>query len=177
MILPIFTYGEKILRDKANEVVDFNDPTLPAFIADMFETMLNANGVGLAAPQVGVDKCIIIVEEELTEGEIFKGVFINPKIISVFGRKVLMKEGCLSFPGICENIVRNESIDIEWSDEKGEKHRDFFHGVPSRILQHEIDHVNGALMSDLFDSGDRLMNFMKFEAIKNKKVKPPYPIV
>lgn len=175
MIFPIYTYGQFILRNKSEDA-NLNDVLLPSFIKDMFETIHNANGVGLAAPQVGLNKRIIIVEEEFSDGELFKGVFINPTIIRYYGRMLLMSEGCLSFPGISENVARPESIEVEWYDEKKEYHKDFFHGIESRILQHEIDHLNGVLFIDKMSGLDRLKIFMKLEAIKNKKVPTSYEI-
>jgi peptide deformylase len=176
MTYPIYLYGEKILRDKAVDV-DPTDPTLMQLISDMFETMHNANGAGLSAPQIGISKKIIVIEEELSDGELFKGVFINPKIIAYSGRNVYSAEGCLSFPGIPENIIRPLTIEVEWLDEKLELQHDFFHDIPSRILQHEIDHLNGILFIDKMNYVDRLGIFMKLEAIKEKKVKTSYPTV
>jgi len=175
VIFPIYTYGQSILRDKAEDV-DLNDVLLPSFIYDMFETMHNANGIGIAAPQVGLNKRIIVIEEEVTDGELFKGVFINPTILKYYGRMLLMSEGCLSFPGISENVVRPESIEIEWYDENKEYQRNFFHGVESRILQHEIDHLNGVLFIDKISGLDRLKMFMRLESIKNKKVTTTYQV-
>lgn len=175
MIHPIYTYGENILR-KTIEPLDFTDTALGYLISDMFETMRAANGVGLAANQIGVDKSIIVVEIELSDGELFHGAFINPKIIAYSGRNLLMNEGCLSFPGLSENVVRPETIDIEWFDHEQKYHRDFFHGVPSRILQHEVDHLNGILYVDKISGLDRLKIFRSLEDIKNKKVKTLFPI-
>jgi peptide deformylase len=176
MIYPIFLYGENILRDKAVDV-DPTDLGLSTLISDMFETMHNANGVGLCAPQIGLNVKVIVIEEEFSDGELFKGVFINPKIIAYSGRNVVFAEGCLSLPGISENIIRPLTIELEWLDEKLEVQHDFFHGIPSRILQHEIDHLNGLLFIDKMNYLDRLSKFMKLEAIKDKKVITTYPVV
>lgn len=175
MIFPIYTYGEEILRKKAEDV-DLNDTALEYLIANMFETMRNANGVGLAAPQIGANSQIIVVEIELSDGELFQGAFINPKILAYSGRNLLMSEGCLSFPGLSEDVVRHETIDIEWYDYDKQYHRNFFHGVESRVLQHEIDHLNGILYVDKISALDRLKIFMRLEDIKNKKVKTLFPI-
>jgi len=175
MIYPIFLYGEKILRDKAIDV-NLHD-RLTDVISNMFETMHNTDGIGLAAPQIGLSKKLIVIEKEISDGELFKGVFINPKIIAYSGRNVVYSEGCLSLPGISENIIRPYTIELEWLDEKLELHHSFFHEIPARILQHEIDHLNGLLFIDKMNYVDKLTKFTKLEAIKNKKVTTTYPTV
>jgi peptide deformylase len=177
MIYPIYTYGEDILRKKAEDLVfsKFKDGELDALIVDMFETMHNANGAGLAAPQIGVSTNLIVIEEEISDGELFKGVFINPKIFASVGLTT-MAEGCLSFPGIYEKITRPEIIDVEWYDENKIHHREILRDIKSRILQHEIDHLNGVLFIDKLHPDNRLKIFMQLEDIKNKKVKTDYPI-
>lgn len=176
MIFPIYTYGEKILRDKAQDV-DFNDSTLSQLISDMFETMDNARGAGLAAPQIGVSKKIFVVEEEVRPGELFKGVFINPKISFSSNHISRITEGCLSFPEISAQIVRPYSIHFEWYDENRKFHSENFADIEARIIQHEFDHLNGVFFVDRMDAVDRLKIFMKLEDIRNKKIKTFYPIV
>lgn len=175
MIFPIYTYGQPILRNKAEDI-DLDDVLLPSLIKDMFETMHNANGAGLAGPQVGLNRRITVVEEEVTDGKLFKGVFINPKILSYSGRMLVMTEGCLSFPDMYGKVIRPESIEVEWYDENKEYHKEFFHDIESRILQHEIDHLNGILFIDKVSALDRLKMFMRLEDIKNNKVPTSYEI-
>ena len=175
MIYPIYLYGEEILRKKAEDA-DLNDPNLPQLISDMFETMHAANGAGLAAPQIGISKKLIVIEEEIKDGEIFKGVFINPNIISYAGYLTELTEGCLSFPEIKAQIRRPAFIDVEWHDENKKYYRELISGIPSIILQHEIDHLNGVLFIDKMNSTEKLKLFMDLENIRNKKVKINYLI-
>ena len=176
MIHSIYVYGSDFLRKKV-ENVDLNDATLSSTISDMFETMHNANGAGLAANQIGINKRIIVAEEEISDGETFKGVFINPNILSYEGYLYSMKEGCLSFPGLKAEVSRPFAIEVEWYDEKAKYHKELFTGLPARILQHEIDHLKGILFIDKISLLDRLEKFMQLEDIKNKKVKTSYPII
>jgi peptide deformylase len=175
MFYPIYTYGEEVLRKKAEDV-DLNDPELPVLIEDMFTTMRMAHGAGLAAPQIGLNKRIIVVEEEISDGVIFKAVFLNANIIGYSGYITSMTEGCLSFPGIRVEVQRHTFIDVEWYDEDKKYHRELISGIKAIILQHEIDHLNGVLFIDKINSDDRLKIFMQLEHIKNKKVKTTYPI-
>jgi peptide deformylase len=175
MFYPIYTYGEEVLRNKAEDT-NLNDPYLPVIISNMFETMYNANGAGLAAPQVGISKKIIVVEEEISEGTVFKGVFINPSIRYYSDQLQSFSEGCLSLPGITATVKRFTSVDVEWYDENKEYHREIFTGIKSIILQHEIDHLNGILFIDKLSLDERLKIFMQLENIKNKRIQTKYLI-
>ena len=175
MILPIHTYGEEILRQKAEDI-DLNDVGLPTLISDMFETMHNANGAGLAAPQIGLNKRIFIVEEEIRPGELFKGVFINPKITFSSNHFARMVEGCLSFPSLSGWVERPYSIHLEWYDENKKFHSDNFADIEARIIQHEYDHLNGILYVDKINALDRLNMFMRLELIRNKQLNVGYKI-
>jgi peptide deformylase len=175
MFHPIYIYGEEVLRKKAEDV-DLDDPLLPTIIEDMFMTMRMARGAGLAAPQIGLSKRIVVVEDEIAEGVLFKGVFLNPKIISYGGYLTKMTEGCLSFPDLKIDVNRHTFIDIEWYDENKKYNREMLSGLQAIILQHEIDHLNGVLFIDKLNADDRLKIFMRLEDIKNKKVAPIYPI-
>jgi len=175
MIYPIYTYGEDILRKIAKDV-DLKNSTLSALVSDMYETMHNANGAGLAAPQIGMDVRVVVIEEEIRDGEIFSIVLINPKILNYSGFLSGMTEGCLSFPGISAYVTRPITVEIEWYDEKKEYHRQFFSDIKARIIQHEIDHLNGTVFIDRIHPEDRMKLFYQLENIKNKKVKTIYPI-
>ncbi|MEX1003503.1 MAG: peptide deformylase [Crocinitomicaceae bacterium] len=163
MILPIVAYGAPILKKEAQEIdQDFED--LDELIESMFETMYDANGVGLAAPQIDKSIRLFIVdaspfaEEELEEGEEpdpkaaglegFKKVFINPIIEEEKGEEWAFAEGCLSIPNIREDVLRKPSIKISYFDEKWKFHEDEFEGYAARIIQHEYDHVDGILFTD-----------------------------
>lgn len=149
MILPIIAYGNKVLTKKTIEVKK-NDSGLNDLISNMFETMYNAQGVGLAAPQIGQSLRLFIVdtspfknEEKSANG--FKKVFINPQIIEEAGDEELFNEGCLSIPEIREDVSRKSHITITYFDEKFNKIRESFSGIKARVIQHEYDHVEGIL--------------------------------
>lgn len=152
MILPIVAYGDPVLRKRAEDVPrDY--PKLDELIENMFETMYNASGVGLAAPQVGLSIRLLIVdgtpfEEDDEAAAELKGEFINPVITSVEGEMWKMNEGCLSIPRIREDISRHETINIEYYDRSWTKHTKTYSGIPARILLHEYDHIEGVLIID-----------------------------
>ena len=162
MILPIVAYGDPILRKKGIEI-EKNHPDLEKLIAEMFETMYDAKGVGLAAPQVGKSIRLFIVdaspfaEEEdddgnqLPENKVlknFKQIFINAKITKEEGEDWKFNEGCLSIPKIREEVERKKVIHIEFVDEHFKKHKRTYEGVAARIIQHEYDHIEGKLFVD-----------------------------
>jgi peptide deformylase len=152
MILPIIAYGDPVLRKRAEDVPrDY--PKLDELIHNMFETMYNAPGVGLAAPQVGLSLRLLIADgtdyadEDETAADL-KGEFINPVITAVEGELWKMNEGCLSLPRIREDISRHETITIEYFDRHWNKHVKTYSGIPARILLHEYDHIEGVLIID-----------------------------
>lgn len=153
MVLPIVAYGDPVLKKVAKEI-DKHYPDLEQIIGDMFETMYAANGVGLAAPQIGKSIRVFIVDaspfaednEEGTEGlKDFKKVFINPTVKKETGEEWSFNEGCLSIPGIREDVFRKENIKIEYFDEKFKLHKEEYDGYAARIIQHEYDHLQGIL--------------------------------
>ncbi|MFN3918226.1 MAG: peptide deformylase [Flavobacteriales bacterium] len=161
MILPIVAYGDTVLRKKTVEIPLNED--LSKLISDMFDTMYDANGVGLAAPQVGKSVRLFIVdaspfaedeaenEEEAIEMEKLKGfkkVFINAQINKELGDEWAFKEGCLSIPGIREEVYRKEKINITFFDENWVKHTEEYDGFAARVIQHEYDHIEGMLFID-----------------------------
>ncbi len=159
MILPIYAYGDPILRKKT-EKIDKNYPDLAQLIENMFETMYKAHGIGLAAPQIGLNIRLFIIDATpLAEDEeyenikeelkICKKVFINPKITKREGEPWKFNEGCLSIPDIREDIKRPEIITIEYYDENWNKKTETFGDVRARIIQHEYDHIEGILFTDL----------------------------
>lgn len=170
MIKPILIYDDPILRNVSKDV-DLQRSDLKEIIINMWETMYVANGAGLAASQIGLNINLIVVDEEINPGEIFKGVFINAKILNYAGYLSVMKEGCLSFPGLNIDVVRPLSIEVEWHDENLIYHKEFFAGITARILQHEIDHTNGILFIDRLNPDEKLKTFKQLEDIKsNNKV-------
>ena len=160
MILPIVAYGDPVLKKEAEEI-DENYQGLQDLIENMFETMYGASGVGLAAPQIGKSIRLFIVdaspfaEDEEAENDEkakglkgFKKVFINPIIEEENGEEWAFQEGCLSIPGVREDVFRKEKITITYFDENFDFHEDEFDGYAARIIQHEYDHVDGILFTD-----------------------------
>jgi len=160
MILPIVAYGDPVLKKEAEEI-DQQYPDLQKLIADMFETMYHAKGVGLAAPQIGKSIRLFIVDgspfadeegdepDPMAAGiENFKKVFINPIIEEESGEKWSFQEGCLSIPKIRENVFRKEKVLITYFDENWQFHEETFDGYAARIIQHEYDHIEGILFTD-----------------------------
>ncbi len=161
MVLPIVAYGTPVLRADCEEFDEGTD--LSELISNMFDTMYKASGVGLAAPQIGLDKRIFIVDaspfgEEEPENEIeaknfeilknFKKVFINPIIEEETGKKWNFSEGCLSIPGIREEVNRHSTITISYFDENWNFIEESYTGIAARIIQHEYDHIEGVLFTD-----------------------------
>lgn len=159
MILPIVAYGDPVLKKKATEI-DENYPELEVLIEDMFETMYNAYGVGLAAPQIGLPIRLFLVDtapfsddeelplEERKKLKDFKKVFINPEIILEEGDEWAFNEGCLSIPDVREDVFRQPNITIEFLDEHFNKKTAVFDGLIARVIQHEYDHIEGVLFTD-----------------------------
>lgn len=150
MIYPIVAYGDPVLR-KISEEVNPEKVDIKTLSDDMFETMRNANGVGLAAPQIGKDIRIFVVDATPMEEEKyadFSAVFVNPEIIDEDGEEWDFEEGCLSIPGIREDVRRKEKIQIRYFDENWVEHEKEFDGIAARIIQHEYDHLEGILFTD-----------------------------
>lgn len=181
MILPIYIYGHPILRKKCENISqDFKD--LDVLIANMFETMYHANGVGLAAPQIGKAIRLFVVDaspfaEEEPELIDFKKVFINASIEERSGDEWSMDEGCLSIPGLNAPVIREDEISITYYDESWKKHTEKFKGYAARIIQHEYDHIDGILFPDRCNPlRKRLLNG-KLSAISKGKFQQKYRVV
>lgn len=152
MIYPITVYGDPVLR-KVTIDIDQNYEELGKLVDDMLETMHNAEGVGLAAPQVGLAVRVFVVDlSPLAEEEPllidFKKAFINPHIIEKSGDKVLMDEGCLSIPGLREDVLRYNTIRIKYFDQNWKEYDEVYSGFTARVLQHEYDHLDGIMFVD-----------------------------
>tara|TARA_B100001287_G_scaffold145471_1_gene122430 strand:+ start:2332 stop:2907 length:576 start_codon:yes stop_codon:yes gene_type:complete len=158
MILPILGYGNPLLKKRAINI-DKNYPGLEILIRDMYETMYNASGVGLAAPQVGKGIRLFIIDTSTFDNDEFesnsgfktksvKKTFINPEIINESGDLKSFEEGCLSIPNIRENINRKSEIKMKYQDENFNIHKDSFDGIVARVIQHEFDHLEGVLFTD-----------------------------
>lgn len=173
MILPIYLYGQPVLREETHEIsADY--PQLKELIANMFETMYNADGIGLAAPQVGLDIRLFVVDLEplAEENPVFSGfkkVFINPVITERTGETVKMSEGCLSLPGINEYVERKEKIRIRYKDENFVDHDEEYGDFFARCIQHEYDHIEATLFIDhISPIRRRLINNKLNNMIKGK---------
>lgn len=152
MILPIYLYGQPVLREVCEDIPQ-DYPNLNTLIENMFETMYEAEGIGLAAPQIGLNKRIFVIDlEPLAEDDAkyagFKKVFINPQIIEYIGEEVKMEEGCLSIPGIHEAVLREGTIRIQYFDENFVKYDEVYSDFFARCIQHEYDHIEGKLFID-----------------------------
>lgn len=150
MIFPIVLYGDPVLKKKAKDIVH-GDETVKEFVANMYDTMYAAQGVGLAAPQIGHSLRLFVIdttpmEEEEEEG--LKMAFINPVMIEELGEEWLFEEGCLSIPGIRADVNRKSTITIKYFDENWDEHTETFDGMKARVIQHEYDHIEGKLFTD-----------------------------
>ena len=185
MILPIVAYGSNVLKTKAiNITPDF--PDLETLIENMWETMYNANGVGIAAPQIGKSIRLFVVDaspfskdDEISDDEIstlknFKKVFINPELIEETGGEWDFTEGCLSIPNIREDISRREMITIRYYDESFEEIELTLKGLAARIVQHEYDHIEGVLFIDKLSSLKKKLLKGKLNDISKGKIKTEY---
>jgi peptide deformylase len=179
MILPIIAYGDSVLKKEAKDIAK-DDLDLPKLISDMFDTMNNAGGIGLAAPQVGKSVRLFITDAsplEEEESKDFKKVFVNPTILEEFGDEWSYNEGCLSIPGIRGEVVRPSKVRIHYFDENWNEHTEEFEGMPARIIQHEYDHIEGILFVDYFSSlkkqmlRGKLSNVSKGDVDVNYKMK------
>jgi peptide deformylase len=178
MIYPIVAYGSPLLKAKAKEI-EKGSIDIQELVGDMFETMYHAQGVGLAAPQIGLSLRIFIVdagpmEEDENEGPEFKKVFINPEKIIEEGEEWAFEEGCLSIPGIREDIIRNDRIRLRYLDENWKEHEDTFDGIKARIIQHEYDHLEGILFTDKLTSFKKRLLRTKLNNIIKGNVKVDY---
>ncbi len=185
MILPIIGYGDPVLR-KVCEEVSPTYPKLRETIADMYETMYNAYGVGLAAPQVGMAIRVFVIDtkpfsddDELTNDEQsqlkdFKQTFINAKILNEEGEEWGFNEGCLSIPEVREDVYRHERITIEFYDEDFNKHTEVYDGLIARVIQHEYDHIEGILFTDKISTLKKQLIKKKLQNIMEGKTRPDY---
>lgn len=177
MILPIYNCYNPILRTKTDEIENI-DQSLFDFANSMIETMYNADGIGLAANQVGDKRSIIIVDDTKTEKSDFKPVaMINPKIVSFSDILSDYKEGCLSIPQYYEIVMRPSEIEVEYVDLKGKPKKIATGGLLARIIQHEVDHLNAILFFDKITPLKRALAKSKLRKIELNKVIPHYDMI
>ena len=181
MILPITAYGHPALRRETEEI-DENYPKLNELIENMFQTMYYSDGVGLAAPQVNLSIRLFVMDasplgDEFEEFKDFKKVFINPYIIEKSGNEWSFNEGCLSIPGIREDVKRPDKIVMEYFDENFEFYEITLEGIPARIVQHEYDHLEGILFTDLLPPIKKRLIKSKLANISKGKINVDYRMI
>ena len=178
MILPIVGYGSPMLR-KVAQPINKDYPELSTLIENMFETMYNANGVGLAAPQIDLSICVIVIDAEplkeaYPEAEGFKQVFINPEVIEEYGDKWLFEEGCLSLPELHEEVSRCYNVLVRYYDENFNQKEELLSGARARVFQHEYDHLIGKVFVDRLSPLRKTLLKRKLNDISNGKVYTNY---
>lgn len=180
MVLPIVAYGDPILRKMCADI-DRDYPDLKKLIADLFDTMVNAKGVGLAAPQVGKSIRLFVVDGspftsdgEHPELKDFRKVFINAKIVEEQGDEWIYNEGCLSIPKIREDVKRRPTMRIKYLDENFAEHEETFTGISARIIQHEYDHIDGKLFIDRINTLRRTLLKSRLSDIARGNVEVEY---
>ena len=185
MILPIIAYGDPVLKKKASDI-DVTYPNLKELIANMYETMYGAFGVGLAAPQIGLSIRLFLVdtepfaedesysEEERETLKNFKKTFINAQIIEESGDDWAFSEGCLSIPDVREDVMRPPKVTIRYQDENFKMHTEVYEGLIARVIQHEYDHIEGVLFTDKLSSFKKRLLKGKLNNISKGKIKADY---
>ncbi|MDP5158877.1 MAG: peptide deformylase [Flaviramulus sp.] len=185
MILPIVAYGDPVLKKKATDITK-DYPDFDELLVNMFDTMYNACGVGLAAPQIGLPIRMFIVDtspfsedEDLTDEEMkqlkgFKRTFINAVIISEEGEDWVFNEGCLSIPDVREDVSRKSIITVQYLDENFKSHTETFDGLIARVIQHEYDHIEGVLFTDKLSSFKKRLLKGRLSNISKGKISVDY---
>jgi len=181
MVLPVTAYGHPVLR-KVAKPVDKDYLGLEQFIDNMWETMYFSEGVGLAAPQVNKSIRIFIVdatpyEEDMPEAKGFRKVFINPEIIEEQGDEKLINEGCLSIPGIREDVARPGQVHIQYYDRDWNFYDEWYDGMLGRIIQHEYDHLEGTLFTDKLSPVRKTILRSRLSNISKGKVEVGYKMI
>ena len=178
MVLPIYAYGQPVLK-KMGKDVEKDFPELNVLIADMWETMYNAHGVGLAAPQIGKSLRIFVVDtiqvlDEESDETGIKKVFINAEMVEETGEEWDYEEGCLSIPGVRGDVTRQDTIRLKYYNEKFEEIEEEFTGINARVIQHEYDHIDGKIFTDKLKPIKKRMVQRKLDSIRKGKVDIDY---
>lgn len=176
MIYPIVVYGDPVLRKKAASIAK-GTIDVQQLALDMYETMRSASGIGLAAPQIGMSVRMFVVDgTPLEEPELdgFRKVFINGEITGREGKAIVMEEGCLSIPGVRDDVQRFDKITIHYFDELWNEYTETFEGMKARIIQHEYDHIEGILFTDHLSPFKRRIIKSKLINISRGKVTADY---
>ena len=180
MKLPVYLYGHPVLREISEDITP-DYPGLKQLVADMFETMYASDGVGLAAPQIGGNERIVVIDaspvaENFPECDGWKKALINPEIEILDGDMVSRSEGCLSLPGLSEDVKRVEHIRLRWLDEDFQPHEEEISGFLARIVQHECDHLEGKVYIDHISAIRKQLIRSKLNNIVTAKVRCEYPV-
>ena len=180
-ILPIVTYDDDVLRKKTKPVEKITDE-LQTLIDDMFETMYNSSGVGLAAPQVGELIQLFVMDadaitDELEETNLGPMVFINPEIVELSGDKVKMEEGCLSIPDVRDDVKRPLNVKLKYLNRDFKLQESEFSGWISRIIQHENDHLEGILFLDYLSAFKKRLHRSSLKKIDKGEIEAEYPLM
>lgn len=180
MKLPIYLYGHPVLREKSIDV-DLAYPGLEQLVADMFETMYASEGVGLAAPQIGRNINLVVIDadavaETFPECASRRFTLINPTVEILDGEQVTRPEGCLSLPGLSENVSRTEHIRLRWLDEHFQPHEEEISGFLARIVQHETDHLAGTVYTDRISPIRKQLIRKKLSNIADGRIRTDYPV-
>ena len=178
MVLPIYLYGQPVLRKVAEDITP-DYPELATLIENMFETMHQAQGIGLAAPQIGLAIRLVVVDldvlaEDYPEFKDFRKVYINAHIVETSDETDSMEEGCLSLPGVHEKVTRPSRIHVQYLDENFEQHDEWVDGYLARVMQHEFDHLEGKVFSDRLSPLRRQMNKNRLNNLSKGKVSCEY---
>ena len=179
-VLPIVTYNDPVLRKKTTPLKE-NSEELQALIENMFDTMYNSQGVGLAAPQIGRDIQLFVMDadgitEEEEEENFGPLVFINPEILEKTGEKIKLEEGCLSIPDVRDDVVRPDKVVVEYLDRDFEKKRLTATGWVSRVIQHEYDHLQGVLFLDYLSAFRKRWHKSLLKKIDKGTLEIDYPV-
>lgn len=169
MILPIYLYGQPVLRKEAEDVPG-DYPDLKQLVENMFETMYHAEGVGLAAPQVGLSLRLVVIDadvvaEDCPECKGFKRAMINPEIVEESEETITLEEGCLSFPGVHEKVARAKTIRVKYYDADFREHDEVVEGFAARVVQHECEHLEGHVFIDNISAIRKQLNKSKLNNI------------
>lgn len=176
MIYPIRAYGDPVLRIKCKEINDFG-ADFQKLVVDMYETMDASDGVGLAAPQIGKPLRLFMIDSTLFDKEKKEGVrtaFVNPTIVDETGEEFSFEEGCLSIPGVREDVVRKAQLTLKYQSITGENFEKSFDGMTARVIQHEYDHIEGVLFTDHISPFKRQLLKSKLAKISSGKVNVHY---
>ena len=180
MILPIYLYGQPVLKKVAEDITP-DYPSLKELVENMFETMAQAEGIGLAAPQIGHPIRLVVVDldvlaEDFPEFKDFRRVYINAHILETSDEKEAMEEGCLSLPGVHETVTRPSRIHVQYLDENFQEHDEWVEGYLARVMQHEFDHLEGKVFSDRISPLRRQMNKARLANLAKGNVQCTYKV-